>query len=213
MPGDINPAAILVDKASNYVGTLSDGTQYRLCVDTKPNGGVSVQQSALGSVSAAKIVNLPLLLGTAADMTVNGAVTNKVFTATMPANTTILSVQFMITSTGTFLNGNGFGGVGTGGLLGTNNPGALTNGIVLAVNAGGVNTVMGTFLTNDDLFILNGNGAVGSIGSGSLSTSTLILNQPFAGLGTDAITMTIRDNMTNRNIYLMRAYAKGIKTA
>ncbi len=213
MSSDLNPACIITDKNANYVGVTFDGTNYRLCADVRPAAGVAPEQPVLGSVPLSRMVNLPLLSNGVADMTVNGNVTNKTYSCAPAANTTITHVHIAITSTGILFNGNAFGGVGTGGLLGTGNPGTLVNGLVLAINVGGVAQNVATFNTNDDLFTMSGAGNILSVGSGSIANAYLILNQPFAGLATDLISITVRDNMTTRNIYLIRAFAKGIKTA
>lgn len=211
-----NPASIVTSTAGNPVNVLNDGTNYRLAVDTRPTLGVSVNQPAYGTGNGAKTVFYWLTTtggsGGSNNLLVNGSTTASTFYfSPKVATLSVYYIRILMGAASYAFSGASFGGSGTGGLLGSNNPAALTKGLLVQTVSAGVTSTLVTMLTNEDMFALNGGARAENAGAGIMLVGDIFLNQQLIVNTTDAVSVTIQDNMTGRNLTSMRACFCGVR--
>lgn len=197
---DLSPNSILFNTSGSPIGTTFDGTNTRLCVDSRPYLGVSAQQQAWGAAPAVQTLAVPLVKSGSPALNVNGSSTPVTFS--MPSNTklqTIYALRLVFTFTTVTFNGSNFGAA------------AITNGISIGYSVGGSTGTIYTIKTNEDFYLANGGGLLTSAGTGILVTSVVLFNQPLGAGSTDTITVTISDNLTVTNILYGRALAYGMR--
>ena len=205
-----NPAAIVTSAAGVQVGVINDGVANRLQVDTRSSTGCAVSQPAQGVGSAAKTISAQLANGTTTDLQVNGATTPVVFSYAAPATSvTIYAVRLIMSGTSFSFANNSFGGSVAGALGAVTYAAANTKGVLVGAKSGGVSYTMAKFLINEDMLCSNGGGGMAT-SSGTVLASTVLCNQTLIGGSTDAIIVTVQDNLTNHNLSIFRAYAYGV---
>ncbi len=197
---DLSPNAILFEKLGNPMSGINDGTNYRLCVDTRPAAGVSAQQQAWGASSAGLTLSTLATRSGSAALNVNAATP---FVFTVPASTklqTYYAIRLVFSFTTVTFNGSNFGAA------------PLTNGVSIGVTSGGVTSTVYTIKTNEDFYLANGGGLLTTGGVGILLTTTVLFNQPLAANSSDQISVTINDNLSIANVLYGRAIALGVRS-
>ncbi len=196
---DFSPNAILFDKLGNPISVINDGTNYRLCVDTRPAAGVSAQQQAWGASSAALTLSTVLTRSGSSALNIAAAGASP-FTVTAGAKLqTFYALRLVFSFTTVTFNGTNFGAA------------PIANGVSIQVTSGGTTATVYTIKTNEDFYLANGGGLLTSAGTGVLVTSTILFNQPLVANSTDQIAVVINDNLSIANILYGRAIAFGVR--
>lgn len=198
---DLSPNAILFDKLGNPISVINDGTNYRLCVDTRPAAGVSAQQQAWGAANAGLTLSSLATRNGSAALNIN-ATSASPFTITSGAKLqTFYALRLVFSFTTVTFNGTNFGAA------------PVTNGITISVTSGGATNTVYTIKTNEDFYLANGGGLLTSGGTGILLTTTVLFNQPIIANSSDQIAVTINDNLSIANVLYGRAIAFGVRAA
>ena len=206
-----NPAAIVTSAAGNQVGVLYDGTNYRLACDVRNGTGATPDQPAQGYGVGSKTIIRPLLNGTAQDLQVNGATTPVTFSYTAGGvNNVIYRIRLLMSVAGMAFNGGSFGGSYLGALGAVFYPGALTKGLAIGVQSGGVKTTLATYFINEDLLWANGGSGTAAGASGAYIYSDLVVNQTLVGGTTDGVFVTVSENLTGNHMNILRCYCYGV---
>lgn len=212
---EVNPVLQSYNADGSSQDSVAVGGYNRLAVLTRNSGVVRSILWKAGQASVAGTNHINFMNGSNWDLTVNGSNNAQTFSVTPGSNSIcIVGIGLLIVTTNRppVFNGNSFGGQYLGGLLGQTliTPSALNNGLLVGCNAGGVGMNFANLQVNEDFFIGNQNAQFGSTGGPYLMRAKWDVNQTLTGGSSDALTVTVRDDMTNRGIAEIRAVAVAV---
>lgn len=213
------------------IGSISDGTNTRLAVNALISNpaanpaNVNVTGGSVASVPSCGIgtllntVRVPLRTsgGSASMDAANGSVNTPVtffYAADATKAVTVYQLDIFASSTAITFNGNTF--------LNRTSLGALTNGILLQSQIGGVTTTHATIRLNEDfLSQLNNTNFSAYIASTTVLLASHVFNQPLTPGSTDRIQLLVRDNLNvllgtgilgSSETYVLQAYVSAVKS-